>query len=122
MFPRFITKTIHAYLDYPVAIGLIAMPFLFGLGVENTLAFSLSVATGIAAFALTALTDHHLGLFRVLPYALHLAVDGLVGLAFVAAPLVLGFAGLDFWYYMVLGLTVLAVVGLHQPDDRSAPI
>lgn len=122
MFPRFITKTIHAYLDYPVAIGLIAMPFLFGLGVENTLAFWLSVATGIAAFALTALTDHHLGLFRVLPYALHLAVDGLVGLAFVAAPLVLGFAGLDFWYYMVLGLTVLAVVGLHQPDDRSAPI
>ena len=116
MFPRFITKTIHAYLDYPVALGLIAMPFLVGLGAENPLALWLSVATGVAAFALTLLTDHHLGLIRVLPYSLHLAVDGLVGTAFVAAAIVMGFSGIDFWYYLTLGLTVLAVVSLHQPD------
>ncbi|WP_299734732.1 hypothetical protein [uncultured Roseobacter sp.] len=122
MFLRFVTKSIHAYLDYPVALGLIAMPFLFGLGAENALAFWLSVATGVAAFALTVLTDHHLGVIRVLPYSLHLAVDGLVGIAFVVAPIVLGFAGLDFWYYTILGLTVLAVVGLHQPEDRPAAI
>ena len=119
MFPRFITKSIHAYLDYPVAIGLLAMPFLFGLGAENPLALWLSVITGAAAFGLTVLTDHHLGLIRVLPYSLHLAVDGLVGIAFVAAPMALGFTGLDFWYYMVLGLTVLAVVGMHQPDESA---
>lgn len=120
MFPRFITKSIHAYLDYPVALGLITMPFLFGLGETAPLAFWLSVITGVAAFALTVLTDHHLGVIRVLPYSLHLAVDGLVGIVFVAAPILLGFAGLDFWYYMVLGLTVLAVVGLHQPEDNTA--
>ena len=120
MFPRFITKTIHAYLDYPVALGLIAMPFLFGLGATAPLAFWLSVVTGIAAFVLTVLTDHHLGIIGVLPYSLHLAVDGLVGIAFVAAPIVLGFSGLDFWYYMVFGLTVLAVVSLHQPEDQVA--
>ncbi|WP_299138198.1 hypothetical protein [uncultured Tateyamaria sp.] len=120
MFPRFITKSIHAYLDYPVALGLLVMPFLFGLGAENVLAFWLSVATGVAAFGLTVLTDHHLGVIRVLPYGLHLAVDGMVGVAFVAAPILLGFVGLDFWYYMVLGLTVLAVVGLHQPEGEAA--
>ncbi len=120
MLPRFITKTIHAYLDYPVAFGLMALPFLFGLGATDPLAFWLSIVTGVAAFALTVLTDHHLGVVRVLPYSLHLAVDGLVGIAFVAAPIILGFAGIDFWYYMVLGLTVLAVVGLHQPEDRPA--
>ena len=117
MFPRFITKSIHAYLDYPVALGLVAMPFLFGLGEGNILAFWLSIATGIAALTLTVLTDHHLGIFRVLPYNLHLAVDGLVGIVFVIAPLVFGFTGIEFWYYMVLGLTVLVVVGLHQPDN-----
>ena len=119
MFPRFITKTVHAYLDYPVALGLIAMPLLFSLGATEPLAFWLSVVTGIAALALTVFTDHHLGIIRVLPYSLHLTVDGLVGIAFVAAPVVLGFIGLDFWYYMVLGLTVLAVVGLHQPEDQT---
>ena len=120
MFPRFITKSIHAYLDYPVAFGLMAMPFLFGLGQGNILAFWLSVVTGIAAFFLTILTDHQLGVFRILPYSLHLAVDGLVGIAFVIAPVLLGFTGIEFWYYMVLGLTVLAVVGLHKSEESVA--
>ncbi|MEP4195223.1 MAG: hypothetical protein ABJL99_06235 [Aliishimia sp.] len=119
MLPRFITKSIHAYLDYPVAVGLVVMPFLFGLGQANMLAFWLSVATGIAAFCLTILTDHHLGVVRILPYKLHLAVDGIVGAVFVVAPLVFGFTGIDFWYYMALGLTVLAVVGLHKPEGDT---
>ena len=120
MLPKFITKTIHAYLDYPVAISLIVMPFVLGLGVSNPLAYWLSVVTGIAAFALTVLTDHHLGLLRVLPYSVHLAVDGMVGIAFVAAPILLGFAGFELWYYMVLGLTVLTVVGMHKPEETMA--
>ena len=120
MSARFITKSIHAYLDYPVALVLIAMPFLLQLGTGNPIAFWLSVVTGVAAFILTVLTDHHLGIIRVLPYSLHLVVDGLVGVTFVAAPLVLGFVGIEFWYYMVLGLTVLAVVGLHQPEEKIA--
>lgn len=119
MFPRFITKSIHAYLDYPVAIGLIAMPFLFGLGEVNILAFWLSVITGVAAFILTVLTDHHLGIFKVLPYSFHLLVDGAVGVVFVIAPLVLGFTGIEFSYYMALGLTVLVVVGLHKPEATN---
>lgn len=120
MLPRFITKSIHAYLDYPVALGLLAMPFLFGLGEINILAFWLSVVTGGAALLLTVLTDHHLGLIRVLPYSLHLAVDGAVGVVFAVAPFALGFVGIEFWYYLVLGLTVLLVVGLHKPEDSSA--
>ncbi len=117
MLPRFITKTIHAYLDYPVAISLVAMPFILGLGSVNPLAFWLSVATGVAAFVLTVLTDHHLGVIRLLPYKLHLTVDFLVGLVFVAAPFALGFAGLEAAYYWVLGGTVLAVVSLHKQED-----
>lgn len=76
---RFVTKTVHAYLDYPVALSLIITPFLLGLGKTNPLALWLSVATGVAAFALTFLTDHKTGVIRVLPYWLHVAVDRLVG-------------------------------------------
>ncbi|MEM7214928.1 MAG: hypothetical protein AAF423_05235 [Pseudomonadota bacterium] len=120
MMMKFVTKEIHAYLDYPVALGLMIMPFVFGIGATNELATWLSVATGVAALVLTILTDHHLGLIRVLPYSFHLLVDGLVGVAFVVAPFLLGFSGIDFAYYLVLGLTVLVVVGLHKPE--SAPI
>ncbi|WP_432817347.1 SPW repeat domain-containing protein [Sulfitobacter sp. JB4-11] len=119
--PRFITKSIHAYLDYPVALALVILPIVLGLGDGNALAFWLSVASGIAAFGLTVLTDHHLGIFRVLPYGFHLAVDAMVGVVFIVAPLALGFAGTAFWYYLLLGLSVLVVVGLHKPEAASQP-
>jgi len=118
--PRFVTKTIHAYLDYPVAFALIAMPFLLDLGASHPMAFWLSAVTGVAALILTLLTDHHLGVFRVLPYSLHLAVDGAVGVVFVLAPFVYGFAGLDALFYWVNGGAVLIVVGLHKPEANMA--
>lgn len=113
---KFITKTIHAYLDYPVAVALMALPFLLGLGSTNPLALQLSVATGIAALILTLLTDHHLGIYRIIPYKGHLIVDGLVGVVFVIAPFIFSFQGLDAYYYWVIGGTVLTVVSLHKPE------
>ena len=50
---RFITKSIHAYLiDYPVAILLMAAPFLLKLGQSGPVALWLSVASGVAALLL----------------------------------------------------------------------
>ncbi|EDZ46573.1 conserved hypothetical protein [Rhodobacterales bacterium Y4I] len=117
---RFVTRTLHAYLDYPVAAALMGLPFLLGLGESNPLALWLSVATGIAAFVLTLLTDHHLGLVRVLPYKLHLTVDLIVGLAFLAAPFVFGFTGLDSVFYLLNGAAVVAVISLSAPEEAEA--
>ena len=114
---RFMNKTLHSYLDYPVALGLIAMPFILGLGAVNPLALWLSVATGIAALVLTFFTDHQFGVVQILLYKLHLFVDFAVGAAFVAAPFVLGFTGLEAAYYWVLGATVLLVVVLDDTRD-----
>ena len=122
---RFITKTVHAYLDYPVALSLTAMPFLLGLGTANPLARWLSVGTGIAAFVLTLLTDHQTGVIRVLPYRFHVAVDRLVGLTFLAAPFVFGFKGLDAAYYWANAAAVLTVTFLlnasESEETRATP-
>lgn len=109
--PKLISQKFHAYIDYPVALSLIVLPLLLGFG---EIAAGLSVATGVAALVLTALTNHETGLIRVLPYKFHLLVDALVGAAFVAAPFVLGFQGLEMTYYLAIGLTVLVVVGTHK--------
>ncbi len=116
MDPRFVTKTMHAYLDYPVAFALIGLPFVLQLGASNPLALWLSVGAGVAALVLTLFTDHKLGLFRLLPYWVHLAVDLTVGLVFLLAPQLLGFAGIDAWFYWANGAAVLVVVGLHKPE------
>ena len=113
---RFITQTLHALLDYPVALSLMAGPFLLKLGSSHPLALWLAVGTGAAAFILTLFTDHKLGLFRVLPYSFHLAVDSLLGVVFLLAPLVFGFGGLDACYYWANGAAVMFVVGLYKPE------
>ncbi|MBO9453311.1 hypothetical protein J7426_23835 [Tropicibacter sp. R16_0] len=114
---RFVTRSIHAYLDYPVALALMGLPFLLGVGQSSPLALWLSVVTGLAALVLTVLTDHHLGVWRLLPYKFHLAVDLLVGLAFLFAPGLFGFTGLDALFYWVNGAAVVAVISLSAPEQ-----
>ncbi len=119
---KFITKQIHAFLDYPVAIALMGLPFLLGLGSSNPLALQLSVATGVAAFILTLLTDHQLGVIRVISYKMHLTVDFIVGLTFVLAPFVFSFEGLDAYYYWINGAAVLSVVSMHRPAEEEPQV
>jgi len=119
---RFVTQKIHSLLDYPVALVLIAMPFLLGLGKSNPLALWLSVGTGVAAFALTVLTNHETGIIKVLPYSVHLAVDFAVGIVFAIAPFVLGFTGLDAWFYWANAAAVLAVVSLHRGQTEPSSV
>tara|TARA_R110000796_G_scaffold252637_1_gene389606 strand:- start:50997 stop:51362 length:366 start_codon:yes stop_codon:yes gene_type:complete len=115
---KFITKKIHAYLDYPVAIALMILPLILDLGSSNVIAYQLSVVTGVAAFILTLLTDHQLGLYRVVPYKYHLIVDFTVGLIFVLAPFIFSLKGIDATYYWVNGIAVLTVVSLHKPENE----
>jgi hypothetical protein len=118
---RFVTRQVHAWIDYPVAISLMAMPFVLGLGAQNPIALWLSVVTGVAAFVLTLLTDHELGVFRVLPYWFHVAVDRIVGVTFVAAPLMFGFSGLDAGYYFANAAAVLLVTFVLNASESTEP-
>ena len=120
MDPRIITRKIHSFLDYPVALALVALPFVLHLGSSSPVALGLSVITGVAAFILTLLTDHQLGVLRILPYSFHLAVDLGVGVAFILAPSLFGFTGIDAWYYWINGAAVLVVVGLHKPEPATS--
>ena len=115
MAARFVTKTIHAYLDYPVALALMILPFLLQLGSADPLAFWLSVTAGAAALMLTIFTDHQFGLIRVIPYKAHIAVDFLVGVTFLLAPFLFGFTGIDAWYYWINAAAVITVVSLNEP-------
>jgi len=118
---RFVTRTIHAWLDYPVAASLVATPFIIGVGHANPLALWTSAATGIVAFVLTALTDHETGLMRVLPFSFHLTIDRLVGVVFAIVPFVFGFSGLDAWYYWANAAAVLLVTTVLNAPDSTTP-
>lgn len=116
---KFITKRIHAFLDYPVALTLMIFPFILGLGQSNPIALYLSVFTGIAAFLLSLLTDHDLGVLKVIPYKIHLIVDFTVAIVFIISPFIFSFKGIDMYYYLANGIAVLAVVSLHKSSESE---
>lgn len=113
---KFVTKRIHAFLDYPVAVALIVLPFVLGLGADSPLALYTSVVTGVAALILTVLTDHHLGVLPMISYRIHLIVDFLVAVVFILVPFILSFKGLDAYYYWINGAAILTVVSLHKGE------
>jgi hypothetical protein len=119
---RFVTKSIHAYLiDYPVAILLIAAPFVLNLGQSGPVAMWLSVVVGVAALLLAAVTDHPTGLVHIIPYWLHLWVDRAVGVVFIIAAFAFKFTGLDAWYYWVLAAAVLLTTSVfNAPEEPVA--
>jgi hypothetical protein len=117
---RFVTKYIHALLDYPVALSLLVLPFILGVGAHNVWAEWISPVTGVAAFVLTILTDHQTGLIRVIPYWVHVAVDRLVGVVFLVAPFAFGMTGLDAYYYWANAVAVLLVTTvLNAPEAKA---
>jgi hypothetical protein len=116
---RFITKKIHSYLDYPVAIALMVLPFVLGLGASNPIALYLSVIVGVAALGLTIMTDHQTGLLSLIPYRLHLFVDAAVAILFLLAPFIFSFEGLDAYFYWINGAAVLLVVSLHKSEIKK---
>ena len=117
---RFVTKSFHAYvIDYPVAILLIAAPFVLNLGQSGPLAIWLSVILGVAALLLAGLTDHPTGLVRIIPYSLHLWVDRAVGVVFVIALFAFKFVGLDAWYYWVVAAAVLLTTSVFNKPELA---
>jgi hypothetical protein len=116
---RFLTPTLHGVVDYLAAAALLTMPFVLGLGTSSPLAKWLAVGTGLAVIATSLLTDYKYGALRVLPFKGHLAIDTAVATAFALAPSLLGFTGLDAWYYWLNSAAVFAVVALSEPGEAS---
>lgn len=113
---RFITPTLHGVADYTAGLGLLLAPFLLPLGQSSVLAIWFSVCAGIAVLLASLLTDYQPGLYRVIPFEGHLAIDLLVALTFMILPFAFGFAGIDAVYYWFNATVVFLVVSLSSID------
>ena len=70
---------------------LIGAPILLGSAKKDARTW-LPVALGIGTIAYSALTDYELGVVRVIPMPVHLALDAANGAVMAASPWLFGFA------------------------------
>jgi hypothetical protein len=88
-FPRPIDSTLHGVTDYTV--GTLLMTVLpKAAGVEGTESATQMRITGAAHAAYSTLTDYPLGIVKLIPYKVHLAIDALGAVAVGALPFLTG--------------------------------
>ncbi|RYG68838.1 hypothetical protein EON77_15155 [bacterium] len=89
---RLISRQMHGLLtDYPYVVVNLAAPYLFGFGDVPSAVLATRIFAAIILFG-SLLTRAEWGLFRVVPYKVHLVLDATLGLVVVASPWLFGFA------------------------------
>ncbi|HWH40470.1 MAG TPA: hypothetical protein VNU21_11570 [Usitatibacter sp.] len=126
-----LSPRIHAALDYLSVLVLVLAPTLFGL---NDVAATGAYALAAIHLALTLLTDFPGGVMKVVPLRVHGAVEIVVGVLLVLAPLVipaatdLGMSGriffIGFGAVLVVVWAITDYVGVHTElhDDLHTGI
>jgi SPW repeat len=106
---RFIPTRFHAPLDYIVGVALIAAPWIFQFS-DVTAATVVSIVLGIGLIVYSLLTDYELGVWKVVPMALHNVIDIVAGAFLAASPWLFGFAddSANVWLpHVVVGLAAI---------------
>jgi hypothetical protein len=116
---KFISSRAHGVLDYPVGFLLIIAPQLFGFS-DVDAARNVSVAIGVSALVYSLLTSFELGLFKVIPFRVHLGLDLVSGVLLAASPWLFGFADETRAFHVTAGLLeVLAVLSTRPYTGRA---
>ena len=98
---------------------LIAAPAMLDLR-KHDIQTWLPIALGVGTIGYSLLTDYELGLFKIVPMPMHLAIDAANGALLAASPWVFGFAEETAAPHLGLGLFEIAVTASSQATPARA--
>jgi len=117
---RMIGAGLHRMLDFVTVVGFALAPTVLGLvGFAATLSYLLAAVH----LVLTLLTSFPGGAARLVPLAIHGAIELVVGVALIALPWLAGWVGIARTFYCVAGVVILGVWVLsayHADTPRAA--
>ena len=107
----------HGVIDYVLGVVLILAPQIFQFAEYNGAAVAVPRIIGVLTIVMALFTNYELGLFRVIPFRLHLGVDTVAGIFLAISPFLFGFYTLPYnaWLpHIFAGIAVLLVVYYTQ--------
>lgn len=120
-FPRPIDSTLHGMTDYTVGTTLLtAFPRL--VGIEGTESARQIRTSGAVHAGYSTLTDYPLGVVKLIPYQVHLALDAVGALALAATPFITGQwrKGTRHWVpHIALSAFELASLAMSDPSGKG---
>lgn len=119
--PRPVDATLHGVVDYSAgALLMTAFPKL--AGIDGTRSARQIRTAGAIHAGYSTLTDYPLGVVKVIPYKVHLAIDAIGALALAATPFVTGQhkKGQTQWVpHVALCLFELASLAMTDPTGKG---
>ena len=117
---RFVNEKIHGVIDYVAAIALIGVPLIADFQAVSPVAHWFSIAAGAALFLYSLVTTYSYSVTGLISFRLHLTIDFIAGVAFIAAPFVFSFGGTPRIFYLAAGAAVVVLVLLTDPTVEEA--
>jgi hypothetical protein len=100
---RFLRTSIHGWLDYGLGVILLAFPLMSGLH-QNGIVTWVPILLGLSVVLYSLCTNYEMGLLRILPMTLHLALDFSGGVVLVAVALLFAPTQAAWVLLLVLGV------------------
>lgn len=118
-----ISRKMHGVADYAYAPLMFAAPEISGF-IDEDKAVTVSRIVGGGVLAATMLTKAEWGVYKLLPFKTHLALDVAVSLFSFAAPWIFGFSNNKRARntYLAMGAIGAVVTSLTQPYEMGAGI
>lgn len=100
---KFISRRIHAILDYVVGILLVLAPTMLGFA-DNPAAKYSAVIVGILVLGMSLMTRYEGGVVKIVPMSVHLFMDIIIGFFLAVSPWLLQFSSEVFIPHLFFGL------------------
>jgi hypothetical protein len=108
---KIISRKVHGYLDYIVAVLLISAPWIFNFymgGAETWV----PVILGISTIIYSLMTDYELGAIKIIPMNVHLIIDAIAGILLIASPWIFNFNEYITTPHIIAGVMELLIVSM----------
>lgn len=102
---RFISRKLHAVLDYLSVIILIVLPFIMGFeGISKWVA----IFVGLMILAMSMLTDYEGGFSKAISMKIHLSADVITGFFLALSPWILNFSNQIYLPHLLMGILAIS--------------
>src|SRR4051794_35929285 len=118
---KIIPKFYHGVVDYLSGLLLLLTPNLFGFAEMSGAVVWLPRIAGMVILLQGLMTNYELGVMKIIPMAMHLMANYLIGAFLIVSPFVFGISSRSMTATIVLllmGVTGLLAAAITEPRGR----
>jgi len=122
---KIIPRFYHGVLDYLSGVLLLLAPNLFGFAEMGGTATWVPRIIGMMILLQAVMTDYELGLMKVIPIAMHLMADYVIGIFMLLSPFLFGFyddSRTATILMIVMGVVAVGTAAMTQPRGRPREV